>query len=182
MAFELLNEVTDADFLPAWKKIIPVCISRIRQFAPDTLILVGSYDNNAAMTVQYLDAPQDDRVIYNFHCYEPLLFTHQGAYWTPKIDPERRIAFEDSETSEAYFEELFSTAIAKAEQFGTGLYCGEYGVIDRVPPKDAIAWFRTIHNVFERYGISRCAWNYKALDFGMERYTDEERTELLKYL
>ena len=182
VAFELLNEVTDAAFLPVWKQVVTVCIRRIRQLAPDTLILVGSYENNAAKTVQYLDAPQDDRVIYNFHCYEPLVFTHQGAYWTSMIDPERRIPFEDSETSEAYFEELFSTAIAKAEQYGTGLYCGEYGVIDRVPAKDAIAWFRTIHTVFERHSIARCAWTYKALDFGMERFTEEERAELLQYL
>ncbi|MBP0973778.1 MAG: cellulase family glycosylhydrolase [Oscillospiraceae bacterium] len=182
VAFELLNEVTDEAFLPAWKQIIPVCIERIRKYAPKTLILVGSYQNNAAMTVQYLDAPYDDRVIYNMHCYEPLKFTHQGAYWTPVIDPEVRIPFEESGCTEQYFEELFSTAIAKAAQYNTELYCGEYGVIDRVEPKAAIAWFRTIHAVFERHGIARCAWNYKAMDFGLERFTDAEREELLQYL
>lgn len=182
VAFELLNEVTDAAYLPAWKKIVQTCIGRIRRFAPETLILVGSYQNNAAMTVQYLDAPYDAHVIYNMHCYEPLQFTHQGAYWTPVIDPERRIPFEQSNCTEQYFEDLFGTAISKADQYGAGLYCGEYGVIDRVSPQDAIAWFRTIHNVFERHGIGRCAWNYKDLDFGMERFSDAERTELLQYL
>lgn len=182
VAFELLNEVTDKEFLPAWNRIVRACIARIRKIAPDTLILVGSYWNNAANTVQYLEAPYDSRVIYNLHCYEPLLFTHQGAYWTDKIDPERRIPFTESGCTEAYFEELFSTAIAKAQAHGTELYCGEYGVIDRVSDEDMLAWYRTIHTVFEKYGISRCAWNYKALDFGLDRLAPDVREELLQYL
>lgn len=49
-----------------------------RAIAPDTIILVGSYDNNSAPAVVDLTPPYDDRVVYNFHCYEPLKFTHQG--------------------------------------------------------------------------------------------------------
>ena len=82
VAFELLNEVTDAEFIDAWNRIARECISRIRKIAPEILILVGSYHNNSADTVQFLDAPFDKNVIYNMHCYEPLKFTHQGAYWT----------------------------------------------------------------------------------------------------
>lgn len=182
VAFELLNEVTDKEFLPAWNRISRECIRRIRCIAPDTLILVGSYWNNAADTVQFLDAPYDSRVIYNLHCYEPLDFTHQGAYWTDRIDPERRIPFAESGCTEQYFEELFSTAIEKARANGTELYCGEYGVIDRVGTEDMLSWFRTIHNVFERHGISRCAWNYRAMDFGLDRLDSSVRDELLQYL
>ena len=79
VAFELLNEVTDASFIDKWNMIVKECIGRIRKIAPDVLILVGSYHNNSADTVQFLDAPYDENVIYNMHCYEPLKFTHQGA-------------------------------------------------------------------------------------------------------
>ena len=167
VAFELLNEVTDASFIDAWNRIAKECIRRIRAFAPDILILVGSYYNNSASTVQYLDEPYDENVIYNMHCYEPLKFTHQGAYWTNDIIPEERMSFEESVTSEEYFEELFSTAIAKAEKYGSGLYCGEYGCIDVVSPEDTIKWYRTINAVFEKHGIGRAAWNYKLMDFGL---------------
>ncbi len=167
VAFELLNEVTDAGFIDAWNRIVKVCIGRIRKIAPDILILVGSYHNNSADTVQFLDEPFDENVIYNMHCYEPLKFTHQGAYWTDAIIPEERIAFEESITSEEYFEELFSTAIAKAEKYGTGLYCGEYGCIDVVSPEDTLKWYRTINSVFRKHDIGRAAWNYKAMDFGL---------------
>ncbi|SFW33477.1 glycoside hydrolase family 5 protein [Ruminococcus flavefaciens] len=167
VAFELLNEVTDASFIDAWNRIAKECIRRIRAIAPDIIILVGSYYNNSASTVQYLDEPYDENVFYNMHCYEPLKFTHQGAYWTDAIIPEERMAFEESVTSEEYFEELFSTAVAKAENHGTGLYCGEYGCIDVVSPEDTVKWYRTINAVFRKHDIGRAAWNYKRMDFGL---------------
>ena len=182
-AFELLNEVTDAEFIDKWNMIARECISRIRRIAPDILILVGSYHNNSADTVQYLDEPFDSNVIYNMHCYEPLKFTHQGAYWTTAIDPKERIPFENSITSAEYFEDLFSTAIAKAEKSGSGLYCGEYGCIDVVSPEDTVKWFKTINSVFRKHGIGRAAWNYKAMDFGLsDPRLDGVRSQLIELL
>lgn len=183
IVFELLNEVTDASFIDKWNEISEKCIRRIRKIAPDVVILLGSYNNNAADTVQFLNAPYDDKIVYNFHCYDPLKFTHQGATWTPDIEPSERMKFEDSETSEAYFDELFSTAIQKAEKHGVSLYCGEYGVIDIVDGEDSLKWFRVINKVFEKYGISRSVWTYKEMDFGIsDSKYDGNREELLKYL
>jgi len=183
VAFELLNEVTDKSYIDSWNDIVRRCIPRIRKFAPDTLILVGSYHNNAADTVQFLDSPFDGNIVYNMHCYEPLKFTHQGAYWTTDIVPEERIAFEDSGCTAEYFEKLFSTAIAKAEKHGAELYCGEYGVIDVVPAEDAVKWYRTINSVFEKHGIGRAAWSYKKMDFGLtDSRLDGVRSELLKLI
>jgi len=183
IAFELLNEVTEKKYLTTWNEIVRTCIQRIRRIAPDTLIFVGSYWNNSPEAVKDLNAPYDDNIIYNMHCYEPLKFTHQGAYWTEAINPEQRFSFSESNITEHYFEQLFSSAIAKAQKHRTALYCGEYGVIDRVSPEDTVKWFQTIHNVFEKYGIARCAWNYKEMDFGLSdaRMTCV-RKEILKNL
>ena len=163
--------------------MIRECIRRIRKIAPETLILVGSYWNNSAEAVQDLEAPADDLVIYNFHCYEPLAFTHQGAPWVDRLDQSVRIGFEASGTTEAYFEKLFESAIQAAEKNRTCLYCGEYGVIDRASPEDAVKWFRTIHAVFEKHGISRAAWSYRRMDFGLsDGRMDAVRDELVKVL
>lgn len=183
VAFELLNEVTEKRYLPAWNEIADTCIQRIRKFAPDVLILVGSYENNSPETVKYLNPPYDQHVIYNMHCYEPLKFTHQGAYWTDKINPEKRFDFSECNITEDYFEQLFASAIAKAQENHTVLYCGEYGVINRTKPEDMLKWFQVIHTVFEKYKIARCAWNYKALDFGLsDTRLDGVREEILKKL
>ncbi len=183
VAFDLLNEITDASYLPVWKKIAAECVERIRRYAPDTVIVIGSYDYNDVRAVKDLDAPQDALVAYSFHCYEPHDFTHQGAYWDPRLDREKRIAFKDSGTTEEMFEELFESALTKAAEYGADLYCGEYGVIDIVSPEETLEWYKVINRVFERHGISRTAWSYKQMDFGIsDARMDKVRDELIKCL
>ena len=59
----------------------------------------------------------------------------------------------------------------------------EYGVIDVVPPEEAVKWFRTVHSVFEKHGIGCCLWSYKQMDFGLsDARLDGVREELLKVL
>jgi len=183
VAFELLNEVTDASFIDTWNRVSNECIRRIRVFAPDTVILVGSYYNNSACAVKDLAAPYDDKVVYNFHCYDPLKFTHQGAYWTDAIDKNERISFAESGITPEFFEEFFASAIEAAKKNNTELYCGEYGVIDVVAPEDALEWYKTVNGVLNKHGIARSAWSYKEMDFGLsDARMDGVREELLKYL
>ncbi len=183
VVFELLNEVTDKSYIDAWNRISNECIRRIRAIAPDTVILVGSYHNNSAPAVPDLTAPYDDKVVYNFHCYEPLKFTHQGAYWTDAVKPEERMSFDESGITEELFEELFAPAIKAAKENNTTLYCGEFGVINVVSPENTVKWFRTINSVFEKHGIARCVWSYKEMDFGIsDSRLDGVREELIKYI
>ena len=159
------------------------CIRRIRVIAPDALILVGSYWNNSADAVKDLAAPADSRVIYNFHCYSPLSFTHQGAPWVPELDQAARPSFDESGIPADFFDKAFASAIRAAEENNTCLYCGEYGVIDRATPEDTVQWYRTIHATFEKYGISRSAWSYKQMDFGLsDSRLDGVRDQLIPLL
>ena len=183
VVFELLNEVTSPDFIGVWNRVAKEAIGHIRVYAPNTLILVGSYHHNSAHAVKDLDAPADDRVVYNFHCYEPLEYTHQGAYWVEQLDRNARVAFEKSGATQEYFEASFASAIEAAERNHTSLYCGEYGVIDIVPTADALEWFKVINAVFERHGIARCVWSYRQMDFGIsDSRWDTVREELIQVL
>ena len=183
IAFELLNEVTDPGFIQVWNRVAADCIAGIRAIAPDSLILVGSYWNNSAQAVKDLDPPADERVIYNFHCYEPIRFTHQGARWVPWLDQSARPSFDEAGVTPAFFEELFASALQTAGQNHTCLYCGEYGVIDRATPEDTVKWYRAIHEVLEKHGISRAAWSYRQMDFGLsDPRLDGVREELIRYL
>lgn len=181
--FELLNEITSVEYISIWNKIVYKCIKKIRVYAPDTFILVGSYNNNSAEAVSALDKPYDDKVIYNFHCYEPLKFTHQGAYWTELINPDEQIRFNEIDITPEFFENLFADAIKTAKKYNTQLYCGEYGTINTICPEDRVKWFKTINSVFEKYGISRAVWNYKEMDFGLiDEQLDSVRDKLISYL
>ena len=85
--------------------------------------------------------------------------------------------------SPAYFENFFAEAVKTAEARNVPLYCGEYGVIDRVPPEQALAWYRMIHSDFEKYGVGRSAWSYRQMDFGLsDPRMDAVRPELIRYL
>lgn len=183
IVFELLNEVTEERFSPIWNALIRKTIQRIRNIAPETLILVGSFWNNSASSVYALEKPYDDKVVYNFHSYDPLLFTHQGAPWVDTMDVHFRQAFEDAGVDEEYFDKFFAQAIEHAKKNGTVLYCGEYGVIDRATPEDTVKWYKRINATFEKYGIARAAWSYKEMDFGLsDARLDGVRDELIRYL
>ena len=175
--------MTDESVISTWNRIVKTCIRRVRALAPDTLILVGSYHNNAPYAVKDLDAPADEKVVYNFHCYDPLVFTHQHASWVRHMDVDHDMTFEQAALPADYFDRQFAPAIEAAKRYGAMLYCGEYGVIDKAAPEDAVKWFRQIHETFERYGISRSAWSYKEMDFGLsDARLDNVRDELVKLL
>lgn len=183
VAFELLNEVTEPRFIDVWNRVSHECIRRVRAIAPDTLILVGSYWNNSAEAVKDLAAPYDGRVVYNFHCYEPIRFTHQGAPWVRDLPQDARPRFDEMNITPEYFEKRFASALEHARKHGVEVYCGEYGVIDRATPEDTVKWYRTINGVFEKHGIARAAWSYRQMDFGLsDSRLDGVREELLKYL
>ena len=210
ICFELLNEVTDKAYCERWNAIAKTCIQRIRAIAPTTKILVGSYWNNALAAVKDLDPPYDENIVYNFHCYEPFIFTHQGAGWVgPKMNTDFRFPLKSKysdyvkKTEEKagqtgtlfealppdaildvdYFEKLFAEAVSVAEERKVLLYCGEYGVIENATPQDTLEWYRLISTVLNNHGIGRAAWTYRQMDFGLnENRLDSIRGDLLKYL
>ena len=95
VAFELLNEVTDEKTMDAWNRISQECIRRIRKITPTVKILVGGYWNNSVTAVKDLAMPADENIVYNFHCYEPLIFTHQGAGWIDTMPSDYRMSFDN---------------------------------------------------------------------------------------
>ena len=200
LAFELLNEVTDREYCAKWNEIAAECVRRVRKSAPDIRILIGGYHNNSIEALCDLDPPQDENIVYNFHCYEPLIFTHQGAYWVRGMDTSFRMPLnasygeysaysqeqlrhffsdlsdfdQDQAFGREFFSRLVSEAVRIAEERSVALYCGEFGVIDRASPEDTLGWYRMICSVFDEYGIGRAAWSYRAMDFGLsdERMKD----------
>lgn len=187
VSFELLNEIAREDS-SEWSKLASAAITEIRKAAPDTKIIVGSTQWNSVHTLADLKLPDDDNIVYNFHFYEPFLFTHQLAAWQPliadksigypaDIEEYRRRSEEimcfgsglsnTDKMGAEFMEKLIWEAVKAAENADVPLYCGEYGVIDRADINDTAEWYRDIHSVFEKYGIARAAWTYKGLDFGI---------------
>lgn len=173
VAFEPLNEVVLESVKDAWNGIARRFIELIRSISEDAYIVIGGVMYNNVRTVKYLDIAPDEKTVYNFHCYDPFKFTHQGAYWVEEMPSDFRTVYTGNES---YFEEIFAPAIEKAEKDNVPLYCGEYGVIDLADPREKLRWFKDIHGVFRKHGIGHALWNYKEKDFGLV----DERFEEIK--
>lgn len=212
VALELLNEVTAREFAETWNKIAARTIEAIRKVDREVRIVVGGIFNDSIFGLTLLEAPADENIVFTFHTYSPLAFTHQGAYWVSRMpkDPAKwKLAypgtvkayrerseefFGDDFVSEypdtlpenmdvAYFDNLIQPALQVAEKFNVPLYCGEYGVIDLADAGDALSWYKDMNAVFVKYDIPRAAWSHHSMNFGLaDPWLDDVREELLKYL
>ena len=83
--FELLNEpnkqLNPAKLNALHKKTIEV----VRASNPTRIIMVDSYFWANTSYLRALELPRDPNIVAQFHMYQPILFTHQGAQW---MDPE----------------------------------------------------------------------------------------------
>ncbi len=193
VAFELLNEITEKKYAIIWNNIAARTIREIRAAAPDNFILIGGIYQNSIFGLTLLDKPCTNNIVFNFHYYDPLVFTHQKAPWVDMMSPDCEIDYPD--TKEAYrqkslenvgadiaqkfdnfggemidasfMEWEMSVAVEVAEKLDVPIYCGEYGVIDRVSDDQLMNWYTDISSVFNKLGIGRAAWTYREKDFGI---------------
>jgi len=85
VAFEILNEPTDKLEPKILNEITKEAIRIIRAKNPKRIVFADSYFWANARRLAELELPKDPNVIAQFHMYEPILFTHQGAPW---MDPQ----------------------------------------------------------------------------------------------
>lgn len=204
LAFELLNEVVDINVAEQWNTIAANAVSAIRSIAPEIPILIGGIHHNGADGVPLLAPPADANIIYNFHCYEPIVFTHQTAYWTKGMRKDFHICYPDTldtyrkcsaafnkeytdplvregvtDVEESLFESHFTDAVRCAEKYDIPLYCGEYGVINQADLESTLRWYQTISAAFARHNIGRAVWTFKEMDFGL---TDSHMMPILSQI
>lgn len=205
VAFELLNEVVEDKNADAWNVLIKKAVSTIRNNTKDSYIIYGGILWNSASTLKLLESPADDKIIFTFHFYEPLLFTHQKAYWVKAMDPSWEISYPGekeeyieksailgnqglavsgskySEFGIEFIEDQISEAIKVGKEKNVRLYCGEFGVIDQAPIEDTLKWFDDVFTVFEKYDIGFSIWTYKEKDFGLvDAHYDPIRERLVE--
>lgn len=209
IAFELLNEVTLPSLSDKWNEIAKNVIQRIRKTAPTIKILVGGYWNNSIDALKDLDKPFDENIVYNFHCYEPFLFTHQGAGWVGNMSRDFRMDYPcnyenynkiakesnftdfmiyapngDKKAVDAdYFINRFNQGLEVCRKRDVQLYCGEYGVIDNAKPEQTLQWYKDISAAFNECKIGRACWSYKSMSFGLrDEHMKPVIEELIKVL
>lgn len=206
--FELLNEVSDGSGY-LWNELYRETVAVIHKIDPNRPVLIGSNEANSPFTIQELDLLDDPYVYYNFHFYDPQVFTHQRAHFSEEMMaynrkvhyPDKISDFTDFLMNNRVFipkyhyvameervdkdsmKALLKKAINFTKYSGKELYCGEFGVIDTADAKDAVEWIKDCKEILEENHIGHAMWNYKALDFGFINLNgdimSEERVESL---
>ncbi|SES79253.1 glycoside hydrolase family 5 protein [[Clostridium] polysaccharolyticum] len=206
LAFEISNQLIDQTKAKKWNELVKCCTVAIRHSAPSIKILIGGVQSNSLETIRLLEPPMDDNIVYSFHCYEPMMFSHQNTYWvksmqsglkisypqTAKEAPKKshkydtfcpRPLFESNSIGQPFFEILFGEAVSMAEYYDIPLYCGEFGVIALADPEDALVWFTDITAIFKKYKIGYAMWNYQHKSIGItDGFIDVKDTLMKKII
>jgi endoglucanase len=190
---EILNEPEFTDHY-RWLGVQVKLVAAIRQGAPaHTIIAAGArWSDNDDLVFQ--EPLHDLNIIYNFHFYEPHIFTHQGATWSAyywhwlaglkypsspesaervaalvpdEVDRLQVIRYGRDHWDAARIESEMKQSAEWAQRRGVPLVCNEFGVYrDSADPQDRVAWLHDVRTALERNGIGWAMWDYSG-SFGV---------------
>jgi len=190
---EVMNEPEFTDRY-RWLGVQTKLAAAIRQGAPAHTIIAAGARWSDDDDLVFQEPLHDPNVIYNFHFYEPHIFTHQGATWgayywhwlrglkypSSAESSERVAALVPDEINRLqvirYGHEHWDAARIEAEmkqaadwarQRGVPLVCNEFGVYREYADRsDREAWLQDVRTAFEHNGIGWTMWDYSG-SFGV---------------
>lgn len=196
---EVMNEPVFYDDPSAWLPIQERLVGVIRAAAPDHTIIVSAARWKGIHTLIEMPLLADVNVVYDFHFYEPFVFTHQGATWSSdEVVNLRGVPYPAHPQSIAPILESHSEADRNTlDYYGRTFYdqgaaaariieavnwawnnqvrviCTEFGVHSPyAPPEDRARWHQDMREIFEANNVGWAVWDYDA-NFGIvTRETD----------
>ncbi|HEV3308262.1 MAG TPA: glycoside hydrolase family 5 protein [Candidatus Sulfotelmatobacter sp.] len=191
--FEILNEPEFSDRY-RWYGVQTKLATAIREGAPQhTIIGAGARWSNDDELV-FLEPLRDPNVIYNFHFYDPHIFTHQGATWgsyfwhwvkglhypsSPEsaakvaanvpdaMDRMAVIRYGQDHWDASRIDAEITQVADWARQRGVPVVCNEFGVYRAyAEPRDREAWIHDVRTALEQHGMGWTMWDYSG-SFGV---------------
>ena len=185
IVLELFNEPFGDYLQNNWPEMQGRIIKAIRSCDTERILIAtpwGCYPERLSELPEY----DDPRVIYTFHYYNPLMFTHQDAYWDENLkylsgypfpyDASRMPEIHPHWQNEPYLTYLYNNypndatadkireditkAAEWATQHGKLLFCGELGVLNSAKPADRYRWYKAVGNILAEKNIPWTLWQY----------------------
>lgn len=185
-----------------WEAVQLKFIRAIRQATPDHFVIVGGESWNGIDGLKLLSPYKQNNVVYNFHFYDPFVFTHQGASWAGDAmaklkgvpypsSPEAVQPILDTATDQEvidmvtwYGQETWNKAklaanVQRAVEWGAthnaGLICNEFGsYMLNAPRESRLNLIRDIREVLEENNIGWAMWEMDE-GFGFINYVEGNR-------
>jgi endoglucanase len=168
LVFEILNE-PNTDLTPeVWNVLLRDALTVIRRSNPDRWVVIGTAEWGGIGAMDRLELPDDERVIFTFHYYEPFEFTHQGAEWVDGSDAWLGTTW-GSEQDRLAVQGDFNAVAQWARERDVTVFLGEFGAYSRAALDDRVAWTAFVRQEAERRGFS---WAYWEFDAGFGAHTN----------
>jgi endoglucanase len=185
--FEILNEPEFRDRY-RWEGVQSRLAAAIREGAPAHTIIVAGANWSADNELLFTEPLHDPNIIYNFHFYDPHVFTHQGATWTTNFQhyladlpypstPENVraaahlvpdavnrlsvIRYGLDRWDRARIDAEFDEVAAWGKRWNVPLTCNEFGVYRKTAnPQSRAAWISDVRSSLEKHNIGWTMWDY----------------------
>jgi aryl-phospho-beta-D-glucosidase BglC (GH1 family) len=185
-----------------WQNVQGELIATIRTVTADHYIIAGGEGWNSIDGLKQIQPYAQAKIIYNFHFYEPFVFTHQGATWVdatwallhdvpypstpenvaPLIAASNNTAVKNLLTwygSYRYNKDSLDKLIKVAADWGAinkvPLICNEFGSYKPFAAQQSrINCITDVRSILEKYNIGWAMWEYDE-GFGLIDYPSGNR-------
>jgi aryl-phospho-beta-D-glucosidase BglC (GH1 family) len=185
--FEILNEPEFRDRY-RWEGVQSRFAAAIREGAPGHTIIIAGANWSADNELLFMEPLHDSNIIYNFHFYDPHVFTHQGATWTTNFQhyladlpypstPENvraaanlipdavnrlsAVRYGLDRWDRARIDAEFDEIAAWGKRWNVPLTCNEFGVYRKTAnPQSRAAWISDVRSSLEKHNVGWTMWDY----------------------
>lgn len=201
--FEVMNEPELSDYL-RWNGVEAALLHAIREKAPQHTVIVAGARYSDIEDLVRLPEFSDHDLIFNFHYYEPHIFTHEGASWGSAFwlrihdlpfpaTPEGVAAQRDTQSDDFarwqiteygvshWNETRIAAEMAFAADFArrrnVPLICDEFGAYrEHTKADDRARWIAAVRTALEKNHVGWTMWDYRG-GFGVVHTQGVDRTE-----
>jgi endoglucanase len=186
--YEIMNEPEERDPY-RWMGVQASAAAAIREVAPKNTIIAAGANWSGISDLLLQEPLQDGNVVYTFHFYEPMQFTHQGASWTgtwpaltrdipyPPTDESLQNSLAEVPDAHSKYElehywldhwdarrirMQIDAAAGWGKLHNVPLICNEFGVHRPVAPADSrMRWIHDVRAALEADNIGWTMWDYR---------------------
>jgi endoglucanase len=166
--FELLNEPS-LGFQDSLKVMYNDAIDSIRQHTVQHSIIVSPHWAGSAMVFSDWQPMADTNLIYTWHIYDPLDFSHQGLSWnTPFFPAGNTFPHAEPTFMEGIFETGWQRVLDWKATHDLPLLMGEFGLSNYCDSASVCHWLEYTMTRLKQHDIPWYYWDWQ-WDFSMYR-------------
>ncbi len=158
--FDLVNEPVDKDTTPNclnWQGLALAAGKAVREIDPSRTLIIEPPDWGGAGGFRYFNPVPLERVVYSFHMYSPIRYTHQGVFKKDESAVSYPGEIDGATWNREALEQSMKPARDFAEKYRVQLYVGEFSAIRWAP--GAETYLADAISLFEKHGWD---WSYHA--------------------